>query len=354
MKTQRKTVKLFLAACCLAWCFGTAMAQQGPGWVNAGAGELPAQVVEELPVSHYSPPAVAASNSESVGGGSGAAPPAVLNAGNEADLITAEIQALADGLRHDPDAMFQWVRGHITYTHYYGLRKGAALTLLEGSGNDADTSALLVALLRASGIEARYRSGFCRLSLSEPDDFDLEHWLGIDPVAAVAETLLLARGTPGADLLTEESSPGNPTGRYFLRRVWVEGDVNGTSYWFDPSFKTLTHVAGVNMTTASGYSRSALLTSAGGTVNGAAVSGLNETALADHLRDRTTALLTYVQSNLPNERTLKLTGGFESAALPASVFRCRISRRQRWKSGRACRQRCSARCACSWVGWTAR
>jgi YD repeat-containing protein len=317
------SMKRFFSFLMLVMSFGgAALAQQGPGWINAGSNELPELEGAELTVTGYEPPAAMAMMAMMIGEGAAAPPPPILDAGNEADVITPEIQALADGLRGDPAAVFQWVRENIAYSHYYGLRKGAALTLLEGSGNDADTSALLVALLRASGVPARYRSGFCAVPLSAEDDNDLEHWLGIDPVAVVAEAFLLNRGTPAADIVPEVIN-GTPTGRYGLKRVWVEADIGVTSTWFDPSFKTMTQVAGVNLSTLQNYpSLTALLNSAmsGAMMNGAAVSGLNETALANHLRDRTTALVNHIQTNLPNEKTIKLTGGHEKAALPASSF----------------------------------
>ncbi len=300
---------------------GVVMGQQGPGWVNAGAQESPELDGASLTVTTYGPMSMAFDAFEDDGGGSETSAAPILTAGNEADVITPEIQELADGLLHDPQAIFQWVMMNISYTHYYGLRKGAALTLLEGSGNDADTSALLVALLRASGVPARYRSGYCLIPLSgDANGLDLQHWLEVDPVAAVMESFFYYRGTPTTDLSYQTDTHGARTGSYFLRRVWVEADIAGGHPWFDPSFKTLTHVAGVNLATASGYDRSALLTSAGGTVSGAAVNGLNETALGNYLRDRTTALLSYIQTNLPNQPVVNLTGGYVQAPTPTNTF----------------------------------
>jgi RHS repeat-associated protein len=58
-----------------------------------------------------------------------------------------------------PIETYEWVRNAIRPELYHGVMKGPAQTLLESSGNDADTAGLLIALLRARGIPARYVSG---------------------------------------------------------------------------------------------------------------------------------------------------------------------------------------------------
>jgi hypothetical protein len=65
--------------------------------------------------------------------------------------ITPEITALAANLENDPKRIYDYVHNYIRYVHYFGSKKGALLTLLEGSGNDFDQCALLTALLRAAG-----------------------------------------------------------------------------------------------------------------------------------------------------------------------------------------------------------
>lgn len=52
--------------------------------------------------------------------------------------------------------IFNWVRDNIGYSFYYNTKYGAVKTLQKKTGNCVDTSHLLVALLRASGIPARY------------------------------------------------------------------------------------------------------------------------------------------------------------------------------------------------------
>ena len=58
-----------------------------------------------------------------------------------------------------PIEAYEWVRHAIRPELYHGVMKGPLQTLLEASGNDADTAGLLIALLRARGIPARYVRG---------------------------------------------------------------------------------------------------------------------------------------------------------------------------------------------------
>ncbi|WP_054692759.1 transglutaminase-like domain-containing protein [Geotalea toluenoxydans] len=55
--------------------------------------------------------------------------------------------------------IYEWVKNNVETEWYWGAMKGAEETLRQKSGNDADQSALLVALLRASGFPARYVKG---------------------------------------------------------------------------------------------------------------------------------------------------------------------------------------------------
>jgi len=61
-------------------------------------------------------------------------------------------------------AIFNWVRDHISYSFYYNSKKGALGTLSSRSANCCDTSHLVVALSRAAGIPARYQHGTCKFS----------------------------------------------------------------------------------------------------------------------------------------------------------------------------------------------
>lgn len=61
-------------------------------------------------------------------------------------------------------AIFNWVRDNIAYSFYYNTLKGALDTLSSKKGNCVDTTHLLVALNRASGLQTKYEHGICKFS----------------------------------------------------------------------------------------------------------------------------------------------------------------------------------------------
>lgn len=134
------------------------------------------------------------------------ATPADLDPTEDAPL-TPEIFALADELGRDPVAIYQYVRNTIAFEPYYGSRKGALLTLWERSGNDVDTASLLIALMRASGIPARYVRGNAFFRGDQASN-----WLGSPGNLQAAGNLLASGGVSvatGPDMMRKE-------------HVWVE------------------------------------------------------------------------------------------------------------------------------------
>ena len=103
-----------------------------------------------------------------------------LTASTVPDSISEEINSLAVALNNDPLKIFEYIRNHIDYQVYYGLKKGAELTLLEGSGNDFDQCALLADLLKAAGFNPTFRHGFVSIAYDDPNGIeDLMGWIGI-------------------------------------------------------------------------------------------------------------------------------------------------------------------------------
>jgi transglutaminase-like putative cysteine protease len=77
----------------------------------------------------------------------------------DAQSNNSEISELSAGMGDDPQAIFAYVRDKIEYDPYYGSMRGALGTYLGGSGSSEDQANLLVAMLRAAHIPARYVVG---------------------------------------------------------------------------------------------------------------------------------------------------------------------------------------------------
>jgi hypothetical protein len=87
--------------------------------------------------------------------------------------FTPAIQAKAAELNHNPTKIYNWVRNDIEYVPTYGSIQGADYCLQTKQCNDMDTASLLIALLRASGIHARYVYGTIELPIEK-----VKNWLG--------------------------------------------------------------------------------------------------------------------------------------------------------------------------------
>lgn len=78
--------------------------------------------------------------------------------------VSDEIIALAEQLGNDPIEIFNWVYNNVAFEPGFRAVRGNQGVLRDKSGNSIDTSSLLISLLRASDIEARYVFGTVRLS----------------------------------------------------------------------------------------------------------------------------------------------------------------------------------------------
>jgi RHS repeat-associated protein len=332
-----KHVSLLLAVMLSAAFSTRAQDEDNPGWLQS---EVPAEVAAEWLAQPGSSRSVQAQESEqpepltdheaaeslseaaqpapAAPSGIGFAPLNITPGGNEADEVTPEIEALARGLRNDPVKIFEYVHNFVRYEAYFGSKKGAHLTLLEGGGNEHDQCALLVSLLRAAGLNPSYKYGPCTFSYGQ-----MAKWLGIStspfshwtnaqmlayyypsggapsgfPTAAHRETLaiyefLTPRGYPYVDAFSQSG-----VNWFSIPHVWVE--LNGKK--LSPAYKYQTIRSGIDLATAAGYSRSQIIADAGGTVNtgdGARwVSGLNYSALSSRLTTYTQNFIQAVKTS---------------------------------------------------------
>ncbi len=235
-----------------------------------------------------------------------------------AEVITPEIQALADGMQDDPLKIYNYVHDHIRHVLYFGSKKGAQMTLLEKSGNDFDQCALLVALLRAAGYsDAGYQFGWMVLPYDSTDgsDRDIHHWLNLDLtnsnwLATTGYLDYLFRSLRGYPITAYNW--GNNL--YAMQRVWVTVTVGGTNYSLDPAFKVTERISGVDLPTAMGFSTSGITNAAGGLDVGNSATNfystnLTESVLRGTLAGYTTNLLNYIQSSNPNASVEQILGG---------------------------------------------
>ncbi|MGJ8632377.1 MAG: hypothetical protein ACSHX7_00500 [Luteolibacter sp.] len=252
--------------------------------------------------------------------------------GNEADEVTPEIEALAHGLKGDPVKIFEYVHNFIRYEAYFGSKKGAHLTLLEGSGNEHDQCALLVALLRASDLSPSYKYGPCYFSFGQMaqrlgiDTSPFSHWTDAQmsayyfpgggapsgfPTTAHKESLaiyefLTPRGYPYVDAF--DSGGIN---FFSIPHVWVELDGKKLS----PAYKYNTILTGIDLAAATGYSRSQILSDVGGTTSGDGsrwASGLSYSALTSRLGTYTSNFIQAIRLDYDSRHSDRIT---ESVAI---------------------------------------
>jgi transglutaminase-like putative cysteine protease len=77
----------------------------------------------------------------------------------DANTTDPFVQEKAAELDYDPQKIFDFLHTQIGYNSYVGSLRGARGTLWSHAGNSLDEASLGVALLRASGIPARYAQG---------------------------------------------------------------------------------------------------------------------------------------------------------------------------------------------------
>jgi Transglutaminase-like superfamily len=244
--------------------------------------------------------------------------------------FTPEITAKAAELGNNPVKIYEWVRNNIEFVPTWGSIQGAQMTLLTRQGNAFDTSSLLIALLRAAGIHARYVTGTIELPIDK-----VMNWAGgfTDPVAAL--NFIASGGVPVTGIRS-----GGKVVAARLEHVWVKAFVDyvpsfgavhkegDTWIPLDASFKKYNYTDGVDfkaLVPFDGQSFAAQLKSAA-TVNDQEgyVTNVSSSAIQSALSDYNSRLETYVSQNLPNATAPDIIGKKEiirkvQAILPASL-----------------------------------
>ena len=164
--------------------------------------------------------------------------------------FTPEIRAKAQELGYNPVKIYNRVRNNIEFVPTYGSIQGAHMTLLTKHGNAFDTASLLIALLRASNIPARYVYGTIEIPIDK-----VMNWVGgfSNPTSAV--NFIASGGIPGVALTS-----GGTINALRMEHIWVEAWIDyipsrGARHktgqgdtWIplDASFKQYTYKTGID------------------------------------------------------------------------------------------------------------
>ena len=198
------------------------------------------------------------------------------------------------------------VHDNIYWQPTQGSVQGAQDTLDKKAGNAMDTASLLIALLRASGIPARYVYG----SVEVPAE-QMMNWVGGAKTIDAAQQVLGQGGIPNVALVS-----GGKISAVRIEHTWVEAliqyqpgrgakHVPGQSVpdtWvpMDGSFKQYTFKPGMDLAAAVPLDANALLSAAqqGAQINQAEgwVQNLNTQALQSQLNAYQARLKTYIDS----------------------------------------------------------
>ncbi|MDR3410592.1 MAG: RHS repeat-associated core domain-containing protein [Formivibrio sp.] len=208
----------------------------------------------------------------------------------------APITALVAALKCDSDLIFEYVYNNIEFEPLYGSNKGALGTLLDGRGDDADQAILLVTLWNTAGYS---HTGYYNEVVSLTGD-QIANWLGVPNDAGAIIYLLHAGGIPvpvcpsAQCVINPDKTLASITVGHFVAAL----QLNGTWYYFDPSFKTHTILSGLTgLGSALGYNRAQFLSDIGGSASAYAFSTINRNNLRNDLTAYAQNLVHYINQN---------------------------------------------------------
>ncbi len=222
--------------------------------------------------------------------------------------FTPEIQAKAEELQHNPEKIYNWVRNNIEFVPTYGSIQGANMCLQTKQCNDFDTASLLIALLRASNIPAKYVYGTIELPIEK-----VKNWVGGFTDSMEALRLLASAGIP-----TKGMTVGGEIKYVRIEHVWVESWVDyipsrgarhktgqgDTWISLDASFKQYNYTQGIDIKTAVPFDAQSFIDQikSTATINEAEgyVTNVNSPYIQQTMTDYQTQVQNYITQNYPN------------------------------------------------------
>lgn len=261
---------------------------------------------------------------------SAAAPSAADLAPSEDVVLTDDVRALATSLGGNPARIYHWVHNNISFAPTYGSIQGAQMCLETRQCNAFDTASLLIALLRASNVPARYTYGTVQVPIDK-----VMNWVGGVTTPEAAMDLLGQGGIPNLGVIQ--------AGRIAAVRfehVWVEAYVDfhpsrGVVHrqgdgWLpmDASFKQYQYTRGLDLKTNVAFDGHELVgqVAAAAQINVAEgwIAGVDQNRVRTALINYQTQAKAYVDSVRPNAtaqdvlggKTIVATDGVLAASLP--------------------------------------
>ncbi|MFZ3136224.1 MAG: transglutaminase-like domain-containing protein [Thermodesulfovibrionales bacterium] len=220
--------------------------------------------------------------------------------------FTPEIQAKAAELNHNPTKIYNWVRNNIEYVPTYGSIQGANMCLQTKLCNDFDTASLLIALLRASGIHARYVYGTIELPIEK-----VKNWLGGFTDSMEALRLLASARVPVKGL-----TEGGTIKAVQLEHIWVEAwvdyipsrgarhKVGDTWIPLDASFKQYSYSQGIDIKSAVPFDAQSFIDQIKNTATinetEGYVTNVNSLYIQQQMQGYQTQVQNYISQNYPN------------------------------------------------------
>lgn len=228
-----------------------------------------------------------------------------------------EITTLAAALKCDPDLIFEYVYNNIEYEPLFGSNKGPLGTLLDQRGSDLDQAQLFTALLTAAEIPSSqfsYVYGYIRLNGAQATS-----WLGVANDGQAIANLLANGGIPLANFYLNSDGTLQSID---VAHVWVQLNLNGTNYVFDPSFKQHSVSTGLgNLGSVLGYTQSQFLADAGGTIDSVSIAGVDRQAARNDLATYAQSLIAYIKNHNPAWTLQDIVGGKTIQYLTGSPLR---------------------------------
>jgi RHS repeat-associated protein len=252
-----------------------------------------------------------------------AAPTAADLAATDDAQITTKIQAQATALGNNPVAIYNWVRNNIDYIPTYGSIQGSEVTRINKRGNAMDTASLLVAMLRAANIPARYVIGTVQLPIAQA-----QNWLGGNIAPNQVVELMQKGGIPSQSVIS-----GGQVSAVQFEHAWVEayvdftpsrGAVNRTANtWvpMDASFKVYDVHPPINLTQGVSFDAQGVMNQVNATaIHGqfGSVTGLDWNALDTAYASFRTSAINYANQVTPGGARLLDVRGY-AAIVPVNL-----------------------------------